>query len=115
MPAARGVTGTEVLHLVPNSAVVWYAGLPWIYVRDDDEPEEFIRQALPAESQRPDGWLAPALEDDARVVTDCITHGIEIAPEITRRNFDADGAGIGEQFAQDALQVHGDPSLLVLA
>jgi hypothetical protein len=67
--AARGVTGTEVLHLVPNSAVVWYAGLPWIYVRDDDEPEEFIRQALPAESQRPDGWLAPALEDDARVVT----------------------------------------------
>lgn len=67
--AARGVIGTAVLHLVPNSAVVWYAGLPWIYVRDDDEPEEFIRQALPAESQRPDGWLAPALEDDARVVT----------------------------------------------
>ena len=66
--AARGVTGTEVLHLVPNSAVVWYAGLPWVYVRDDDEPEEFIRQALPAESQRPDGWLAPALEEYARVV-----------------------------------------------
>lgn len=67
--AARGVTGTELLYLVPNSAVVWYAGLPWIYVRDDDEPEEFIRQALPAESQRPDGWLAPELEEDARVVT----------------------------------------------
>ncbi len=67
--AARGVTGTATLALVPNSAVVWYAGLPWIYVRDDDEPEAFTRQALPAESQRPDGWLAPALEDDARVVT----------------------------------------------
>lgn len=67
--AARGITGSELLHLVPNSAVIWYAGLPWIYVRDDDEPEEFIRQALPAESQRPDGWLAPSLEDDARVVT----------------------------------------------
>lgn len=67
--AARGIQGSELLHLVPNSAVVWYAGLPWIYVRDDDEPEAFTRQALPAESQRPDGWLAPKLEDDARVVT----------------------------------------------
>lgn len=67
--AARGVTGATMLALVPDSAVVWYAGLPWIYVRDDDEPEEFMRQALPADSQRPDGWLAPKLEDDARVVT----------------------------------------------
>ncbi|MDP2868986.1 hypothetical protein [Methyloversatilis sp.] len=67
--AARGVTGETMLSLVPNSAVVWYAGLPWVYVRDDDEPEEFTRQALPADSQRPDGWLAPKLEDDARVVT----------------------------------------------
>lgn len=67
--AARGVTGTAMLSLVPNNAVVWYAGLPWIYVRDDDEPEEFTRQALPAEAQRPDGWLSPTLEDDARIVT----------------------------------------------
>lgn len=29
--------------------------------------------------------------------------------------FNADGAGIGEQFAQDALQIHGEPSLLVLS
>jgi hypothetical protein len=29
--------------------------------------------------------------------------------------FDADGTGVGEQLAQDALQVHGESSLLVLA
>ena len=67
--AARGVIGKATLHLVPNDAVVWYAGLPWVYVRDDDEPEAFTRQALPHDAQRPDGWLAPALEDDARIVT----------------------------------------------
>lgn len=54
--------------LVPDTAVLWHAGLPWMYVRDEDEPEEFVRVALPADGQRPDGWVAPALEEDARVV-----------------------------------------------
>jgi hypothetical protein len=36
------------------------------------------------------------------------------AKDELENTFDADGTGVGEQLAQNALQVHGESSLLVL-
>ncbi len=59
--ASRGV-------FLPRSAVIWYGGMPWVYVQSGKE--SFARIALSDYEEYGDGWFARAgLHDGAQVVT----------------------------------------------
>ncbi|BBP05800.1 hypothetical protein TPL01_07070 [Sulfuriferula plumbiphila] len=47
-PSLEGVT-------IPNSAVVWYANRPWVYVRNDDT--HFTRREIAVDTPAPGGWF----------------------------------------------------------
>lgn len=53
--------------IIPSSAVVWYAGQPWVYVRLD--PEHFVRRAISAPQSVPGGWfVSQGFQPGERVV-----------------------------------------------
>lgn len=55
--------------VVPESAVVWYAGRAWAYVQDDDEADELVRRPVDASRLVPGGWFnAAGLEAGEQVV-----------------------------------------------
>ncbi|MBL8534512.1 MAG: hypothetical protein JNL33_11730 [Betaproteobacteria bacterium] len=63
----QAVRGTGVV--VPESAVVWFAGRSWVYARDEKEQDIFER--VPADATRlvPGGWFnASGLEPGTEVV-----------------------------------------------
>lgn len=55
--------------VVPERAVVWYAGRPWVYVRDEKEKDIFEREPVSASQLLPGGWFnAQGLEAGQEVV-----------------------------------------------
>ncbi len=53
---------------IPNEAVVWYAGKPWVYVQHDDEL--FSRRSIVGQQQSGAGWFVQnVLGSDDKVVT----------------------------------------------
>ena len=58
-PAAEGV-------MVPESAVVWYGGLAWVYIQE--APDRFERRAVSTGEPIPGGWFDTVLEAGDPVV-----------------------------------------------
>lgn len=55
--------------IVPERAVVWFAGRPWVYVRDEKDRDAFERTAVVADRLLPGGWFnATGLEAGQEVV-----------------------------------------------
>jgi hypothetical protein len=55
--------------VVPSAAVVWHAGKAWAYVRDDDEPDVFLRKEVSTALEVKGGWFNTELfESDDEVV-----------------------------------------------
>jgi hypothetical protein len=42
---------------VPATAIIWYAGLPWIYVKTGDT--EFVRRPVENHREQAERWLVP--------------------------------------------------------
>lgn len=53
--------------LVPNNAIVWHAGLPWVYVKQGQEG--FIRKPITMDKELEDGWFEKSLSSNDTVVT----------------------------------------------
>lgn len=51
LPTGTPVQGT----MIPGSAVVWWQGRSWVYSRD--QPDRFVRHALPVDNPVEDGWF----------------------------------------------------------
>lgn len=65
LASGRGRTEGVV---VPERAIVWFAGRSWIYVRDEKQPEVFER--VPAATDRlvPGGWFVPSGLDAGQAI-----------------------------------------------
>lgn len=53
--------------VIPNSAVVWYAGKAWAYFKEDDN--RFIRKPIDTDTEIEEGWFNQAIAADSIVVT----------------------------------------------
>lgn len=53
--------------VIPNSAVVWYAGKAWAYFKEDDE--HFIRKPIDTDTEIEEGWFNQTIAADSIVVT----------------------------------------------
>ncbi|MDP3087796.1 MAG: efflux RND transporter periplasmic adaptor subunit [Methylotenera sp.] len=53
--------------VIPNSAVVWYAGKAWAYFKEDDD--HFIRKPIETDTEIEEGWFNQAISADSIVVT----------------------------------------------
>jgi len=51
LPAGQSLEGVAI----PNSAVVWYANRPWVYVQSDDV--HFVRREIAVGTPAPGGWF----------------------------------------------------------
>ncbi|HUW26985.1 MAG TPA: hypothetical protein VMV97_00110 [Sulfuriferula sp.] len=51
LPAGPSLEGVAI----PNSAVVWYANRPWVYVQSDDT--HFVRREIAVDTPAPGGWF----------------------------------------------------------
>jgi hypothetical protein len=52
--------------IIPSSAVVWYAGVPWAYFKQGED--QFIRKPISADTEIDKGWFNKALDIDSEVV-----------------------------------------------
>jgi hypothetical protein len=52
--------------VIPSSAVVWYAGVPWAYFKQGED--QFIRKPISADTEIDKGWFNKALAIDSEVV-----------------------------------------------
>jgi hypothetical protein len=52
--------------VIPSSAVVWYAGTPWSYFKEDNN--QFIRKPISADIEVDAGWFNEGLDADSEVV-----------------------------------------------
>jgi len=52
--------------IIPSSAVVWYAGIPWAYFKQDDD--QFIRKPISADTEVDTGWFNMGFNADSEVV-----------------------------------------------
>jgi hypothetical protein len=52
--------------VVPNSAVIWYAGKPWVYFKLKND--QFIRKPISTENEVQDGWFNLGINADSEVV-----------------------------------------------
>lgn len=52
--------------IVPNSAVVWYAGTPWAYFKQGKD--QFVRKPISADTEVDSGWFNTHLSADSEVV-----------------------------------------------
>ena len=62
LPAGKSVGGV----VIPNSAVVWYANRPWVYVQSTDT--QFVRREISVDTPAPSGWFAAQWHGGERVV-----------------------------------------------
>jgi len=62
LPAGKSVGGV----VIPNSAVVWYANRPWVYVQSADT--QFVRREISVDMPSPGGWFAAQWHGGERVV-----------------------------------------------
>lgn len=54
--------------IIPNSAVIWYAGKAWVYRKDDDD--KFMRQLVDTSQEAGEGWFnASGFKPGEEVVT----------------------------------------------
>ncbi|MBI1396136.1 MAG: hypothetical protein GC151_09180 [Betaproteobacteria bacterium] len=61
--------GEQAGVVVPERAVVWYAGRPWIYLQDEKDADVFERTPVTADRLVPGGWFnATGLEAGRKVV-----------------------------------------------
>ena len=52
--------------VIPSSAVVWYAGTPWAYFKEDNN--QFIRKPISADTEVDAGWFNEGLDPNSNVV-----------------------------------------------
>ncbi len=52
--------------IIPSSAVIWYAGTPWAYFKEDHH--QFIRKPISADIEVDTGWFNPSFSADSEVV-----------------------------------------------
>lgn len=52
--------------IIPSSAVVWYAGSPWAYFKEDED--QFIRKPISADAEVDTGWFNTEFNSDSEVV-----------------------------------------------
>ena len=62
LPAGQSVDGV----VIPNSAVVWYANRPWVYVQSGDT--NYIRREIAVDTPAPGGWFVAQWHGGERVV-----------------------------------------------
>ncbi|HAN56694.1 MAG TPA: multidrug transporter [Betaproteobacteria bacterium] len=62
LPTGQSVDGV----VIPNSAVVWYANRPWVYVQSDDT--HFTRREIAVDTPAPGGWFVAQWHGGERVV-----------------------------------------------
>jgi hypothetical protein len=53
--------------LVPNTAIVWHAGMPWVYVKQGKDT--FLRKPIALDTELDDGWFEKTLSTSDTVVT----------------------------------------------
>lgn len=53
--------------VIPSNAVVWYAGTPWAYFKQDDE--QFVRKPISADTEVDTGWFNIGFDAGSEVVT----------------------------------------------
>jgi hypothetical protein len=53
--------------VIPNNAVVWHGGQPWVYVRQADE--QFIRRAISTDIEIEQGWFNQTIKAGTEIVT----------------------------------------------
>lgn len=58
-PASSGV-------VVPNNAVVWYAGTPWVYLKQDED--HFVRKPISTDTEVGAGWFSQNIKADSEIV-----------------------------------------------
>ncbi len=61
LPVGQSVNGA----VIPNSAVVWYANRPWVYVQSSDT--QFVRQEIAVDTPAPGGWFVARWQAGERV------------------------------------------------
>ncbi len=61
LPAGKSVGGV----VIPNSAVVWYANRPWVYVQSTDT--QFVRREIAVDTPAPGGWFVARWHAGERV------------------------------------------------
>lgn len=62
-PAQNELQGT----IIPNTAVVWHSGLPWIYIQN--KANTFIRTPIKTDIELNNGWFSTSLPVGTKVVT----------------------------------------------
>jgi len=62
LPTGQSVDGV----VIPNSAVVWYANRPWVYVQSADT--QFVRREIAVDTPAPGGWFVAQWHGGERVV-----------------------------------------------
>ncbi|MHB1249705.1 MAG: efflux RND transporter periplasmic adaptor subunit [Polaromonas sp.] len=62
LPTGQSVDGV----VIPNSAVVWYANRPWVYVQSTDT--QFVRREIAVDTPAPGGWFVAQWHGGERVV-----------------------------------------------
>lgn len=62
LAAGQSVDGV----VIPNSAVVWYANRPWVYVQSTDT--QFVRREIAVDTPAPSGWFVAQWHGGERVV-----------------------------------------------
>lgn len=58
--------------IIPNAAVVWYAGTPWVYVKRNSE--SFLRKPIVADTEVGNGWF----DQHFPVGTEIVTTGAQL-------------------------------------
>lgn len=53
--------------VIPNSAVVWHAGKPWVYVQQNNH--QFVRQPISTEIEIEEGWFNQHIAAGSQIVT----------------------------------------------
>jgi hypothetical protein len=53
--------------LIPNNAVIWHDGKPWIYIKVKNE--QFLRTPISADVEVGDSWFNQNIKPDAEIVT----------------------------------------------
>lgn len=61
LPTGQSVDGV----VIPNSAVIWYANRPWVYVQSTDT--QFVRREIAVDTPAPGGWFVAQWHGGERV------------------------------------------------
>lgn len=64
--ASAGKTATAEGVVIPSTAVVWYAGTPWAYFKEDHD--EFVRKPISADIEIDTGWFNTGFSAESEIV-----------------------------------------------